>query len=307
MANPMPVPPYCAKNRLIGMIASPPSVSRHLRLRGLRHHVRCWGDPACPWVLLGTGWLDCSATFGPMVAGLLPDFHVIAPDWRGLGHSEWPADGYWFPDYMADVDALLKALAPDGPIHLVGHSMGAQVLSLYAGLRPERVRRLVLLDGLMMPDRGPAQAPEKLVRWMEQLGRERPPKYYDSFDTLAQRIRRQHPQLSDDWAQFIAHGWGAEEGQGRIRLLADPRHHLSMPIPYRVAESEAVWARITAPVLFIDAGRSIFRSALPEAEHVRRRAAFANQRTEVIGDAGHMLHWDAPEATAASVKAFLQG
>lgn len=289
------------------MIAAPPSQSRHLRLRGLRHHLRCWGEPSRPWLLLGTGWLDCSATFGPMVSHLLPDHYVIAPDWRGLGHSEWPADGYWFPDYLADLDALLAALAPPGPIDLVGHSMGAQVLSLYAGLRPERVRRLAILDGLMMPDRPASQAPEKLLRWMDQVARTRPPRVYASFDELAQRVRKQHPQLSDDWAQFIARGWGAEDGSGRVHLLADPKHHLSMPVPYRVAESEAVWSRITAPVLFVDAGKSIFRSGLPEPEHLRRRAAFADQRTVVIADAGHMLHWDAPEATAAAVKTFLGG
>ena len=80
-----------------------------------------------------------------------------------------------------------------------------------------------------------------------------------------------------------------------------------MPIPYRVEESEAIWARVTAPVLFIDAGRSIFRGAMPEAEHLRRRAAFPQSRTVVIADAGHMLHWDAPAETAAAVKAFLEG
>ena len=289
------------------MIDAPPSRARHVRVRGLRHHLRCWGDPRRPWVLLGSGWLDCSATFGPMVAGLLPDFHVIAPDWRGLGHSEWPQDGYWFPDYVADIDALVQHLDPPGPIDLVGHSMGSQVLSLYAGLRPERVRRLAILDGLMLPGRGPEHAPEKFQRWLDQLARPRPPRVYASFDELADRIRRQHPQLDEAWAQFIARGWGAEDGHGRVRLLADPRHHLSMPIPYRVEESEAIWARVTAPVLFIDAGRSIFRGAMPEAEHLRRRAAFPQSRTVVIADAGHMLHWDAPAETAAAVKAFLEG
>ena len=79
-------------------------------LRGMRHHLRRWGDPARPWIFLGTGWLDCSASFGPLVAGLLDDYHVVSPDWRGTGLSEWPVDGYWFANYLADVDALLAAL-----------------------------------------------------------------------------------------------------------------------------------------------------------------------------------------------------
>lgn len=283
---------------------APPSRSRFLRLRGLRHHLRLWGEPSRPWVLLGTGWLDCSATFGPLVAGLLPDYHVIAPDWRGLGHSEWPADGYWFPDYVADVDALLTALAPPAPVHLVGHSMGAQVLSLYAGLRPERAASLAILDGLMLPDRGPEQAPARFRRWLAQLEQPRTARHYPSFEALAERIRRQHPQLTPEWALFVARGWGALDGRGRVRLLADPRHQLAMPTPYRVAESEAIWREVRCPVLFIDGGRSIFPAGLPEGELARRRAAFASARQVVIPEAGHMLHWDAPAATAQHLHRF---
>jgi pimeloyl-ACP methyl ester carboxylesterase len=289
------------------MITAPPSTSRHLRVRGLRFHLRGWGDPARPWVWLGTGWLDSSATFGPLVAGLLPDYHVVAPDWRGLGHSEWPADGYWFADYVADTEALIDAVQAPLPLLLVGHSMGAQVLSLYAGLRPERVRGLALLDGLMLPDRGAEQAPKRYRNWLHQLKAPRPPRQYESFDQLAERIRRQHPQLSADWAQFIARGWGAEDGQGRVQLLADPKHHLSMPGLYRVAESEAIWREITCPVLFLDAGTSLFAHGLPADEIERRRQAFADRRTEVLPEAGHMLHWDAPEATALRLRHFFSG
>jgi pimeloyl-ACP methyl ester carboxylesterase len=285
-------------------ITAPPSTSRHVRVRGLRFHLRCWGEPARPWVWLGTGWLDSSATFGPLVAGLLPDYYVVAPDWRGLGHSEWPADGYWFADYVADTEALIDALEAPLPLILLGHSMGAQVLSLYAGLRPERVRALALLDGLMLPDRDAGQAPKRYRNWLNQLQAPRPPRHYESFEVLAERIRRQHPQLDADWALFVAQGWGALDGRGRVRLLADPKHHLGMPSLYRVAESEAIWREIRAPVLFIDAGQSLFSRGLPADEIDRRRLAFARRRRRVLPEAGHMLHWDAPEATAAHLRAF---
>lgn len=286
------------------MINTPPSLSRHVRVRGLRFHLRCWGEPTRPWVWLGTGWLDSSATFGPLVAGLLPDYHVVAPDWRGLGHSEWPADGYWFADYVADTEALIDALGAPLPLILLGHSMGAQVLSLYAGLRPERVRALALLDGLMLPDRDASQAPKRYRNWLNQLKVPRPPRYYESFKVLAERIRRQHPQLSEDWAQFVARGWGAEDGRGRVRLLADPKHHLSMPTLYRVAESEAIWREIRCPVLFVDAGQSLFSRGLPAEEIDRRRQAFAQRRSVILPEAGHMLHWDAPSATAEHLRTF---
>lgn len=282
----------------------PPSTSEFISLRGLRFHVRRWGDVDRPWILLGSGWLDCSATFGPLVAGLLPDFHVLSADWRGLGLSEWPQDGYWFQDYLADVDALLDHLQPRAPVAMVGHSMGAQVLSLYAGVRPERVSRLAILDGLMLPDRGPEYAVRNYRRWLIQLKKPRAQRYYASFDDLALRVRRQHPQLDATWSAFVARGWGAEEPDGRIRLLADPLHHLSMPTCYRVAESEAIWREITCPVLFIDAERSLFAAGLAPGELIRRREAFAQRRQVAIADVGHMLHWDAPKETAQHLHAF---
>lgn len=291
------------------MIRPPDSQSRFFELRGLRHHVRCWGDPARPWLLLGTGWLDCSASFGPLVAGLLEDHCVVSPDWRGTGLSGWPADGYWFPNYLADVDALLTALGAPEHLHFVGHSMGAQVLSLYAGARPEKARSLVLLDGLLLPDAPASKAPKQYRRWLQQVAKPRPPKRYANFETLAQRVKAQHPQLDDAWALFVAHSWGAADDDGQIRLLADPKHLHNMPTLHRLAESEAVWAEVTAPVLFIEAGRSVFHSAGEQSERPRRYAAFskaAKCEVQTLPEAGHMLHWDAPEATAGLIRAFLK-
>ena len=87
------------------------SRSDFLRIRGLRYHVRCWGDPRLPRLFLTHGWLDVSATFQPLVLPLLQRWQVLVPDWRGFGHSEWPQDGYWFYDYVADLEALLPRLS----------------------------------------------------------------------------------------------------------------------------------------------------------------------------------------------------
>src|SRR3546814_7869023 len=86
----------------------PVSQSEFVRIRGLRYHVRRWGDRHKPLLLLGHGFLDASATFDDLAQGLLDVCQVVAPDWRGLGYSEWPVDGYWFADYIADLDALVQ-------------------------------------------------------------------------------------------------------------------------------------------------------------------------------------------------------
>ena len=87
------------------------SASRFVDVRGLSYHVRTWGDASARKLFLLHGWMDVSASFQFMVDALVGDWHVLAPDWRGFGLSETPQDGYWFLDYVADLDALVRALA----------------------------------------------------------------------------------------------------------------------------------------------------------------------------------------------------
>ena len=118
-----------------------PSQSHILQIRGLRYHMRTWGDPRDPKLVLLHGWMDVSASFQFLVDALRRDWYVIAPDWRGFGLSEWVAGGYWFPDYIGDLEALVAQVSPDAPVSLVGHSMGGNVAGLYAGVRPARVAK----------------------------------------------------------------------------------------------------------------------------------------------------------------------
>ncbi len=283
------------------------SRSEFVRVRGLRYHLRRWGDPAKPLALLGHGWLDVSASFQDLVQPLLTVCQVAAPDWRGFGHTQWPTDGYWFPDYVADLDALVEHLCPaEQPLWLIGHSMGAQIMSLYAGLRPQRVSQLVLLDGLFLPDMAPELAPKRFGRWLNEW-RELPrQKTYTSYEQLAERVRAKHPQLSAERALFIAQCWGERDGRGRIRLLADPKHRMNGPSLYRAAESMAIWQQISARTLFVDAANSPFPKMLTAEENERRRSCFAHRQATVIADAGHMLHFDAPQATGAAIAHYLQ-
>ena len=283
-----------------------PSRSEFIRVRGLRYHVRRWGDLAKPQVFLLHGFLDVSATWQPVAEGLLDRFQVLAPDLRGFGYSEWPQDGYWFQDYVGDLQFIADHYSPDAPIRLVGHSMGAQIASLYAGLRAERVAQLVCLDGLFLPDMDFALAPKRGRRWLDELKDLPKQKTYASFTELAGRIRKQHPDLPPDRAEFVARCWGREDGHGRIGLCADPKHRLSGPGLYKVEESMAIWREVTAPTLFVDGGLSPFTKAIPAEEAQRRRGAFRDQRSVRVGQGTHMLHFSAPAETARAIAAFLQ-
>ena len=283
------------------------SRSDFIRVRELRYHIRRWGDSGAPKVFLLHGFLDVSATWQPIAEGLLPQFQVLAPDLRGFGYTQWPEDGYWFPDYVGDLQFIVEHYSPGEPILLVGHSMGAQIASLYAGLKPERVKKLVCLDGLFLPDMEAGLAPKRFRRWLDELKDLPQQKSYASFDDLAGRVRKQHPDLSPERAEFVARCWGREDGRGRITLCADPKHRLSGPGLYRSAESTSIWRNVTAPTLFVDGGRSTMRIKAMQIEEVRlRRDCFRNHEAVVIEHGTHMLHFSAPAETARAIQAFLE-
>lgn len=286
------------------------SESLFFELRGLRYHVRHWKGDARRRVLLLHGWMDVSASFQFLVDSLSPKWDACAPDWRGYGLTDWAgADCYWFPDYIADLDQLLDHIQPDAPVNLVGHSLGGNVAGLYAGIRPERVAKLVNLEGFGMPATTPEQAPRRYARWMEEL--RVPPRLrsYASYAALADRLQQNNSRLTRERAEFLARHWGMEADGGGVVLRSDPAHKLVNATLYRLEEARACWDRVTAPVLWIDAAESetMKRMGLTAEEHAARRAAFRDLRHETVLDAGHMLHHDQPEKLARLIEEFLDG
>lgn len=282
--------------------------SEFLDIRGRRLHVRIWGDDRAPQLFLLHGWCDVSASWQFMVDALKGDWRVIAPDWRGFGLSEWNRDVYWFPDYIADLDALLLHYSPLVPVRLVGHSLGGNAACIYSGIRPERVARLVNLEGLGLRRYQPEEAPERYANWLDQL-RDTPSfRSYPDRNAFAARLQRENPRLSDDKAAFLAQHLGEDDGCGGVRLAADPFHRWVNPIIYRVEEAMALWRRISAPVLWVTAPDSfVFKQlfAVDSVEYRARIACFKQIREVTVEDSGHNLHHDQPVAIAGLVEEFL--
>lgn len=283
--------------------------SEFVRVRGLRLHVRRFGCTQSPVLIVLHGWMDASGSFVPLIKELLSHFagrlQVIAPDWRGHGYSEWSQNGYSVADYVADLDALFGHYTGSQSTVLVGHSMGAHVAALYAGLRPQKISGLACLDGFNLPDTPLSLAPSRYRRWLDQT--KNPPKHevYPDFETLARRIVRHHPRLSLPQARCVARCWAAEVGNGQVRLLADPLHRLRGPGLYRVSDSEVIWQLVCAPTLLLQSGESEHRDAISVAERQRRHSCFRNRRLEVLPGIGHMLHFEDPQRTARSLANFL--
>lgn len=285
------------------------SESLFVDVRGVRYHCRCWGDVRHPVLFMLHGWMDVSASFQFLVDAFERDWRVIAPDWRGFGLSGRAKDGvYWFPDYFADLEALLARFQPDAPATLIGHSMGGNVAAMYAGVRPERVARLVNLEGFGLAPTDPKQAPKRYARWLDELAGA-PPSFrdYESFDALAARLRETNPRLGAERAAFLARHWGRARADGRVELASDPAHKLVNPVLYRIEEAEACWGNVVAPVLWVAGAETRIPEALKIEPHslAARKACFGNLTERIIPDAGHMLHHDQPERLAEVVEAFL--
>ncbi|WMW82000.1 alpha/beta hydrolase [Undibacterium cyanobacteriorum] len=286
------------------------SRSEFVALRGLNMHFRHWGNPDAPKLFMVHGWMDVAASFQFVVDCLARDWHVIAPDWRGFGLTEYPkVESYWFPDYVADLDAILEHFSPDAPVNLVGHSMGGNISMIYAGVRPERIAKLVNLEGFGMPMTQAKQAPGRYRKWLEELRQVPTLRPYASAAEVAARLQKTNPRLRDDRAAYLAQHWAKENAQGQWELLADPAHKNSSPLLYHVDEVLECWQSITAPVLWVEANdtdiwRMIGAKEEARAEIDRRMKFIPQLKAEVVMDAGHMLHHDQPEVLARLIEDF---
>jgi pimeloyl-ACP methyl ester carboxylesterase len=292
------------------------SRSEFVPIRNLKYHVRIWGEPGAGRrpLFLVHGWMDVAASWQFMVDELVREHWVIAPDWRGFGLTEGaPVDNYWFPDYLADLDFLLDHYAGGAPVDLVGHSMGGNVAMLYAGSQPERIHRLVNLEGFGMPATRPAQAPRRYARWMDELKAfhrgEMALKYYEAASGVAQRLMKTNRRLAQDRAQWLAQHWSRQDSDGRWQILGEAAHKITSAGLFRVDEVIEIYKAITAPTLWVEASdnslEAWWQGKFTLAEFHERLAHVPQLRKERVEDAGHMLHHDQPQRLAQIVEAFL--
>lgn len=290
--------------------------SEFVPIRTLQYHVQIWGEPApgkVPLVMVH-GWMDVAASYQFVVDALKGDHYVIAPDWRGYGKTRCDdADNYWFPDYLADLEFLLDHYAPDQQVNLVGHSMGGNIVMLYGGVRPERIRRLVNLEGFGMPATTPDMAPGRYAKWMDELKKlhrgEMDLRAYDTVDGVARRLMKTNPRLPQDKADWLARHWAAENPDGKWDILGAPAHKLSNAQLYRVEEVQALYKRLSMPVLAVEASDNMldfwWGGKFTLAQYHERLKVVPNVEIAKIDNAGHMMHHDQPEVLAGLIERFI--
>ena len=275
-----------------------------LDVRGLRLHLRERGAAAGatgPTTVLLHGWLDHCGSFDGLAPLLAAEGRVLALDLRGHGESGWVGAGgfYHAPEYVADLDGLLDALHLDGPIRLVGHSLGGAVALLYAAARPERVQHATLLDALPLTVH-PEEVPARLTGYLDDLRRPRARRLVASVEEAADRLQRFSALLPREAALALARGNVAPDPAqgGALAWRWDPLLRGHSPLPFTEAALQALLPKIAAPVLLIRAEGGF----VPEEPEVRSRLAPLRD-LQILSLAGvsHHLHLERPAEVGAAI------
>ncbi len=215
-------------------------------VRGLKLHYLEWGGPqsasdAAPLVLIH-GFLDHARSWEPFVAALEARSgprRIVAPDCRGHGDSAWVGAGgyYHFADYLLDLDRLIGHLNV-AEIDLVGHSMGGTISFLYAGTYPEKVRRLVLVEGIGPQPMQFADAPPRMERWLAEVRAlpQRRTVEYATLERAAERLRKKNPRLRPELALRLAASGMRQIDNGKWVWKFDPLHRTAAPQPGAAGE-----------------------------------------------------------------------
>ncbi|MBA2399684.1 MAG: alpha/beta hydrolase [Bradyrhizobium sp.] len=285
-------------------IASDAPQSRYFQSQGLKLHFTDWGNGQAPPLLLVHGGLDHSRSWDHLAQALAADFHVVAPDLRGHGDSGWATgSSYSLADHVYDLTNLVKSEG-FGPVAIVGHSMGGMVSLTYAGAFPERVSKLVVLDGVTnFPARRPKPADVRISDWAGDLDKlaQRKIHRYSTVADGADRIVGRNPRLTRAQAMHLATHGMKRNDDGSFSWKYDP--YLRARAPYRLSldDNIGLWSRIACPTLLVAASESF----LPDPEKAGVMSHFKHAELAKIAGAGHWLQHDRPDEVLGLIQKFL--
>ena len=276
---------------------------RYYESQGLRLHYADWGNAKAPPLILVHGGLDHCRNWDAIAQALRPHFHVLAPDLRGHGDSEWArGSSYGISDHVYDL-ARLTRFAGLREAALIGHSLGGMIALAYAGTYPDRVSRLAVLDGAFLSGAQPLPIGKQMARWVDQLDRisEHTHRSFKTVEEAAGRLSSRNKRLTAELALHLASHGVRQNADGTFQWKFDP--HQRARAPYRLSRDDyvALWSEITGPTLLMWGSESF----LPDPEAAGLLAHFRNAELKKIAGAGHWLHHDRLDEVLAALRPFL--
>lgn len=264
-------------------------------------------------VVLLHGYLDHALSFAPVAEALARRYRVIAIDHRGHGDSGrvGPGGYYHFPDYVLDL-ARLFDVAGIERAHLVGHSMGASIACYFAGTFPERVRSLVLLDGIGPTAPPHERGPATMRRWVSdvKLVGQREDSPMASLEEVADRLGRMSPMAPRErlvaMARTAAQQGPVEAGGFGFRWKFDPLHRTTAPVPFDAARFSAFLSAIVCPTLLVWGERTPMKPPDVEARKRLIATGTGGLTERVLPGAAHNLHHERPGELTVLVAEFLE-
>lgn len=251
-----------------------------------------WGQEGKPPLVLVHGGLDHARNWDWVARDLQRDFHVYALDLRGHGNSAWaPGALYTVAEHVLDLSALLDIIG-GFPVYLIGHSLGGIISLAYSGIYPERVQKLVAIEGLGPPKEHKVHRPasETMRAWIERVrdAEHRTPHSYPDLDAACARMKEANPHLSDEQARHLTvHGtnWNAD---GSITWKFDNYARPFAPYGNNFEDAKEVLSHITVPTLLFWG----MESWATDPEHDERAQQIPNRRIVKVPEAGHWVHHD---------------
>jgi pimeloyl-ACP methyl ester carboxylesterase len=273
----------------------------------LKLHYVDWGNHDKPLAILVHGGRDHSRSWDVVALDLRTRFHIVAPDLRGHGDSDWSIGGaYSITDHVLDLGQLINALNPREPVVLIGHSLGAGVVLQRAGVFPPAVRAVVAIEGLGPPGAMIRETPahERMESWITDMLAlaQRRPREYQTIEQAMERMREANPHLSADLARHLTIYGVRRNENGTFSWKYDNYTRATSPFLFNLKDAMEIWSRIRCPVLLVR-GDSSWAG---DWERDGRLNAFRTSQLQTITGAGHWVHHDKPDEFLAAVHRFLK-
>ena len=278
------------------MPQSMPGPTSHIYFsQRLRLHYVDWGNDGAPPLLMVHGGRDHCRNWDWVAAALRNEYHIIAPDLRGHGDSEWSLAGNYGPtDFVYDIAQLVhqKQMAP---VTILSHSLGGMISLQYAGLYPEAVKKLIAIEGLgpspkMIKERFAKPVHQRMTDWIDELRKlsGRMPRRYDSIEDAFRRMQEENPHLRADQARHLTIHGASQNEDGTYSWKFDNYVRAWPPYSLSFDEIHTLWSRITCPTLLIRGTESWASDPTKDG----RMKHFQNARVANIKGAGHWAHHD---------------
>lgn len=287
---------------------TPSPTSRRFVSQRLRLHYADWGNESAPPLVLLHGGRDHCRSLDWIARDLARDYHVIAPDLRGHGDSDWSPDGeYPIHGFVYDLAQLIHILKLS-PVTIVAHSLGGNIAIRYTGLYPENVTKLVAIEGLgpspkMLAEFAKVSVADRMRKWIDDKrgAAARSPKRYQTFDEALERMKDANKFLTDEQARHLTeHGANCNE-DGTWSWKFDPYVNIWPWLDIPQADKEAMWAAIACPTLLVYGADSWASNPSTDG----RLEHFRNARVALFEKAGHWVHHDQFDGFMKEVKGFL--